>query len=136
MEIRPRIVVDTNVIVSHLLLAKSIPGRAVRKAIHEGELLISEATLQELAEVLARPKFDPYVSMTRRVEFLRALGRNTEFVAIVRSITICRDPKDDKFLELAVNGDASLIITGDADMLALHPFQGIPIITPTQYLNT
>ena len=46
-----------------------------------------------------------------------------------------RDRKDDKFLELAVNGNAALIITGDKDLLALDPFQGIAIITPASFLK-
>jgi predicted nucleic acid-binding protein len=57
-----------------------------------------------------------------------------ELVTITERIAAaCRDPTDDKFLELAVNGRADLIVSGDADLLALDPFRGIPIITPTAY---
>lgn len=56
-------------------------------------------------------------------------------VPINYRIRACRDPKDDKFLELAVNGSASLIITGDKDLLALDPFRGIGIITPAGFLK-
>jgi putative PIN family toxin of toxin-antitoxin system len=50
-------------------------------------------------------------------------------------IRACRDPRDDKFLEVAVHGHADLIVTGDADLLALNPFQGIAILTPAEYLE-
>jgi putative PIN family toxin of toxin-antitoxin system len=49
-------------------------------------------------------------------------------------IRACRDPRDDKFLEVAVHGRADLIVTGDTDLLALHPFRGISILTPAEYV--
>jgi putative PIN family toxin of toxin-antitoxin system len=130
-----RVVLDTNVLVSHLLLASSIPGQVVRKAIREAEILLSEVTLQELHEVLARRKFDTYVSSESRVDFFRVLAANSTLVPIIRSVTACRDPKDDKFPEVAINGSADLIVTGDQDLLALDPFHGVTIMNPTAYLK-
>ena len=134
MTARERLVIDTSALVSRLLLPASLPARAVRKAVAEGQLLVSDATLLELADVLARARFDPYVTLAERQQFLRLLGRIAERIPIVHSIRACRDPKDDKFLELAVNGEGRLIITGDADLLALHPFRGVDILTPARYL--
>jgi uncharacterized protein len=135
MRARPRIVVDTNALISRLLLPDSIPGQAVRKAVDSGQLLVSEATMLELVEVLGRPKFDRYISMEDRRDFFRLLVRIAELVPVNYAVHACRDPKDDMFLELAVNGQAHLIITQDADLLALHPFRGIPILTPSEYLK-
>ncbi len=135
MKDRERVVVDTNALVSRLLLPVSIPGQAVHRAVDEAQILISEATLEELADVFARAKFDPYVTIEERQDFLRLLGRIAEMVPIIHTIHACRDARDDKFLELAVNGEASLIITGDADLLDLDPFQDIPIVTPASYLD-
>jgi len=132
---RERVVIDTNALVSRLLLPGSIPGQAVRKAVAEARLLASDDTIIELADVLARKKFDPYMTVRERQEFLRLFHRIAERVPIVHVIRVCRDPKDDKFLELAVNGAAQLIITGDADLLALHPFRGIDILPPAGYLS-
>ena len=56
-------------------------------------------------------------------------------VNITEHIAACRDPKDDKFLELAVSGRADLIVSGDQDMLALNPFRGIPIVTPAAFVR-
>lgn len=50
-------------------------------------------------------------------------------------IKACRDPKDDKFLEAAVSGQATHLITGDADLLVLDPFQGIRILPPQEFLD-
>jgi putative PIN family toxin of toxin-antitoxin system len=131
---REWVVVDTNVLVSRLLLPESTSGRAVRSAVDRGRLLVSAATMEELAEVLARAKFDPYLSIAERQEFIRLLGRIAEMVSIVRVVRACRDPRDDKFLEVALNGRANLIITGDRDLLALDPFMGIAILSPAGYL--
>ena len=129
-----RLVVDTNALVSRLLLPDATAGRAVSHAVRHAQLLASEATLEELADVLSRPKFDPYVTIAERQTFIRLVGRVAELVPIIRNVRECRDPRDDKFLELALNGEADRIVTGDKDLLALHPFQGIPIVTPAGYL--
>jgi len=48
----------------------------------------------------------------------------------------CRDPKDNKFLELAVAGEATHIVTGDSDLLVLNPFRDIAVLTPSEFLAT
>jgi len=130
-----RVVVDNNALISRLLLPPSIPARAVQRVVNTAQLLVSEPVMLELADVLARRKFDPYISLEDRQEFLRLLGRISEMVSIVYNIRACRDPKDDKFLELAVNGSADLIMTVDKDLLDLNPFRNIPIITPATFLQ-
>ena len=132
---RLRIVVDTNALVSRLLLPDSTACKAVEKAVREGTLLVSDATLDELADVLSRSKFDPYVTLEDRKQFIRLLGRISERVESVRRIRACRDPRDDKFLEVAVNGGSDLIISGDKDLLILNPFMGIPVISPSDFLR-
>ncbi|MEO8659200.1 MAG: putative toxin-antitoxin system toxin component, PIN family [Bryobacteraceae bacterium] len=135
MIIRPRIVIDNNVLISRLLLPKSVPGTAVREAVDTGQLLVSSATLDELAAVLSRPKFDAYVSIGDRQEFIRCLGRIAEVIPIIYTVHACRDPKDNMFLEVAVNGNAQILITGDRDLLVLNPFHEIPIIAPAAYVE-
>ena len=132
---RERIVVDNNALISRLLLPDSTPGRAVRRAVDEAQLLVSEATLYELADVLARRKFDRYVGVADRQRFLTLLGSVAEMVSITYPIRACRDPKDDKFLEPAVNGSAAAIVSGDRDLLVLNPFHGVAIVSPAAYLR-
>jgi putative PIN family toxin of toxin-antitoxin system len=131
---RARGVLDTSALVSRLLLPDSLPGRAVRKAVDEADVLVSATTLAELADVLSRPKFDRYVTLPERQGFLHRLRGIVEMIEIVTPVRACRDLRDDKFLEVAVNGAADTIVTGDADLLALHPFRGIAILTPAGYL--
>ena len=129
-----RTVVDTGVVVSAVLLPRSEPRQAFDRAAAQGRLLVSETTISELDEVLRRPKFDKYVQEKRRLEFLSSLVREAEVVDIVDVVTDCRDPKDNKFLELALSGRATHIITGDSDLLVLHPFRGIAIVNPQSFL--
>jgi putative PIN family toxin of toxin-antitoxin system len=96
---------------------------------------MSEATFRELREVLFRPKFDKYLTEQTRLLFLATLLGEAEAVNITEQIKICRDPNDDKFLDVAMNGAATCIISGDEDLLVLHPFRTIPIITPRAFLD-
>lgn len=84
--------------------------------------------------MLARRKFDPYVTIEDRQQFIRLLGRIADLVPIVHTIRVCRDPRDDKVLELAVNGEADLIVTDDDDLFVLDPFRGIRIVRPAAYV--
>lgn len=130
-----RVVLDTNVLISGALSATSKPAFALEHAIRNGQLLASSATLRELMEKLLSPKFDAYVSRDRRDALLLRLAPLVEIVEIVQTIQASRDPKDDKFLEVAVNGRADVLVTGDGDLLELHPFRGIAILTPATYLG-
>jgi uncharacterized protein len=125
-----RFVLDTNVFVSGVMLPLSVPRHAVDKALDYGVLLFSDTTMTELAEVLFRSKFDQYSGLAERMLFLGQIRRAAEFVPITQLVRECRDPTDDKFLEVALNGSADLIITGDAGLLALHPWREIAILTP------
>jgi uncharacterized protein len=129
-------VFDTNILVSALLFAYSKPGRTFRYALKHGRVLLSSSTIEELAEVLQRPKFERYVMAAEREEFLAAFVERALFLEPTEEVRACRDVEDDKFLELAVSGRASHVITGDDDLLVLHPFRNIAILTPTEFLHT
>ena len=131
----PQYVLDTNIIVSALLFKKSQPRQALDKARYGGNILMSEAIWQEIIDVLSRPKFEKYVTLIEREFFLDWLAESLNFIEIRDTIVACRDAKDDKFLELAVNGDAELIVSGDEDLLILNPFQEIAIVTVRQFLE-
>ena len=129
-----RCVFDTNTLISAALFEHSTPGQALRCALQSGEILVSSATFAELAEVLQREKFDRYLSHAEREEFLDAFIERVTLLEPLEEIRACRDPKDDKFLELAISGKAAYLITGDHDLRSLHPFRGITIGTAAEYL--
>jgi uncharacterized protein len=130
-----RFVLDTNVIVSALLLPGSKPRHAFDRALDIGKVLLSIPVLVELEGVLSRSKFDRYLLEDERKEFLGALIKEAEIIEITERITACRDPRDDKFLELTVSGRADCLITGDPDLLVLHPYRDIPILRPAEFLE-
>jgi putative PIN family toxin of toxin-antitoxin system len=130
-----RIVLDSNVILSAALFRQSSPRQALDKAAVSGQILMSSEIIGELEDIFNRPKFDKYSSKQVRNEFLNDFLTVVENVEIAQKIAICRDRKDDKFLELAVNGKADYIITGDQDLLVLNPFQDIAIISVSDYLS-
>ena len=129
-----RVVVDTNVLISAALKEQSLPSMAVHLATESGVLLKSTITEQELFVTLDRPRLAPLIPPRFR-DWLSELLAAAELVTIAERITGCRDPNDDKFLELAVNGHADLIVSGDADLLTLNPFQGIPIVAPAIFVQ-
>ena len=129
-----RVVVDTNVFVSAALKDKSTPAVAVRLVERHGVLLRSVATERQLFGVLARPYLSSLVSPST-IEWLKNLLAGAELVEIREIVVACRDPTDDKYLELAANGKADVIVSGDADLLALDPFRGTPVLTPAAFVR-
>jgi putative PIN family toxin of toxin-antitoxin system len=129
-----RLVFDTNVLISAALIDESVSARARNQAIRYGQLIATEQTFAELTRTLLAPKFDRYVSRAARETLLRRLQPIVEMVPVIQVVRACRDPRDDMFLEAAVNGRADVIVTGDKDLLALQPFSGIEIVTPSDYL--
>jgi putative PIN family toxin of toxin-antitoxin system len=127
-------VIDTNVLVSSVLIKKSSSDAALKKARSLGSLLFSEATFQELQITLSRSKFDKYVSLQVRSEFIFRLRLESELVEILERVDLCRDEKDNKFLEVAINGKADYLITGDNDLFVLRSFQDVKIITINEFL--
>jgi putative PIN family toxin of toxin-antitoxin system len=128
-----RVVVDTNVFISAALKEKTPPDTPVHLAAASHLLLKSTVTERELFVTLDRPRLAPMIPPDF-VDWLHELMAAAELVAITERIAACRDPKDDKFLELAVNGHDDVLITGDRDLLALNPFRGVPIITPADFV--
>ena len=135
MAARSRFVFDTNAVISAALLKRSVSRHAFDKAIAKGKLLVSAETIDELNRVLSRPDFARYLTEEERLEFLAVLLREAELVEITQHVGDCRDSQDNKILELAVSGKAGCIISGDQDLLVLHPFREIPIVTPRDFLD-
>ena len=130
-----RAVVDTNVLVSALIK----PGGSLDKILRnlrDGDfsLLYTRATLNELVDVLNRPRLRYKYGLTDEdIQTVAALILlRGEAVTPVKRIQVCRDPKDDKFLEA---GAADLIVSGDRDLLVLSQFEGIPIVSPREFIQ-
>lgn len=119
---------------SALLLPESKPRLALDLAL-KGSLLLSSSVLVELNRVLSRERFRPYIEEEDTRRFIAALADQADLIEVNVAISACRDPKDNKLLELAVSGRASHIVTGDSDLLVLDPFQSIRILSPSRFLE-
>jgi putative PIN family toxin of toxin-antitoxin system len=129
-------VLDANTLVSAFLLdPTSIAAKAYYKAKAEGKIVLSENTFNEFSDVFIRSKFDRYLPLSKRLIIIEDLKTLVKFITITTVIQACRDPKDDKYLELAISSGAVCVVTGDKDLLVLHPFEGIPILTAAEFLN-
>lgn len=133
----PSYVIDTNTLLSAVLSkdGNNTTALAFQKALKKGVLLASDETFAELADVIFRSKFDKYLSDERRWKFLSEFRKLAVWVEITEHVEDCRDKKDNKFLSLAKAAKATLILTGDSDLLDLNPYKGIPIITARTFID-
>ncbi|MBF0526951.1 MAG: putative toxin-antitoxin system toxin component, PIN family [Deltaproteobacteria bacterium] len=129
-----RFVLDTNIIIIAMCFERSSAFTVLQKAV-VNTILMSGVVAAETEEVFHRKKFDRYTSLPKRNKVFFDLMKQAVWVRPGEKITACRDPNDDKFLELAVEGNADFLITLDKDLLVLNPFEGIPILTPHEFLQ-
>ena len=128
-------VFDTNVLISAALRPSSVPNKALEVVERQrGVLLFSPETLEELETRLRRPKFDRYIDDDGRASYSDRLNRISELVRISGRGLGCRDPDDDKFLEVALVGEARFLVTGDQDLLVMSPFRGIEVLRPANFV--
>ena len=127
------VVLDTNTLVSAALLPASKPGAALRLALLHHQVVMSPVTAAELDRVLARPKFQRYITPAERQDLMLALARAVTIVQAPEQLQVCRDPRDDKFLDLALASRAVVLVTGDKDLWVLDPFEGVRIVTPAEF---
>jgi putative PIN family toxin of toxin-antitoxin system len=130
-----KLIFDTNTIISALINSTSKPATSLKYAIHNCKILISTQTIYELQDVLARKKFDKYISVLKRKEFINEYLFVAKFVEINSAINICRDHKDNKFLELVHSGNADYLITGDDDLLSINKFECTHIIQSSKFIE-
>ncbi len=130
-----RVVIDTGVIISASLVPEGTSYKAFIYALTHGVPLISVDTLEELHHVFNKKKFAGKILESHKTVVKNALQQRADFILISSNFTICRDPNDDIFLNLAIDGKADVILSRDPDLLELHPFQGIPILNPADFLS-
>lgn len=133
-----RAVVDTNVLVSALIKPEGTVGPVLlRLRLGHYTLLYAQPLLEELVDVLNRPRLrDKYGLSDEDIRtVLSLILLHGEEVVPQRPLAVCRDPRDDKFLEVALAGQADVLVSGDEDLLALDPFEGLPIRPPRAFLE-
>jgi len=127
-----KVVIDTNIWVSYLLgsLLQGIDEKILAKEI---KIVVSEEMLKELSDVSSRPKFKNILTTKRIKELFSLLDSYAIVVSPTQKVNACRDEKDNFLLEVALEGKADYLITGDEDLLVLDPFNKIIIIRPKDF---
>src|SRR5262249_27692212 len=118
-----RVVLDTNVFISAALSPVGKPFACLSWVLDNATLIVSRELVEELESRLARPKFAKYLDESRRRSFMADLALSAVQVELAGTVKVCRDPDDNKVLEIAAVGRANCIVTGDQDLLVLGTFQ-------------
>ena len=133
MTTRPRVVLDTNVLISAVITPTGTPMRVLRWVLDRGVLLTSEATLSELADrFVRRSKFDRYLAASGRLEFVAEVDSASEHVQVTSRLAVCSDPDDDRFAELVIDGRADALVTGNTRDFP-ESIGGVPVLTPAAF---
>ena len=133
-----RVVVDTNVILSAALSPRGAPAELVDILLAEGRLVFSQTTFAELESRIWKPKFDRYLPIERRKHILQELNASAMWVDVPSTIFeqfYSRDAKDDAFVHVAIAAGVTRLISGDDDLLCLHPLGTLHILSPRAALN-
>ena len=128
------IVFDVSALVGAAIRRDGVPELALRRALREDQVAVSDAVMAELLDVFARPRLQRFLDPELREEVLSAVQTfGVRFVPTMR-VADCRDTKDNKYLELALAAGAATIVSSDHDLLVLHPWRGVRVLQPAAYL--
>ena len=130
-----RVVVDTNILVSFAIRPNPDFKKIFDHIAAHGVSLVSDDTLAELFDVLSRDRFRKYIPLDQSIDYVEWYAGLSEQIIVTEHVVACRDPKDDKFLSLAISGKADCIIAGDNDLLDMVKFNGIPVYRPADFVR-
>ena len=128
-----RVVFDTSSLLPACLHPERESAQTLRSTLLEHEVFASPQTFNELVTVLARDKFNAWRPLPQRLVWAQLLREAITLIEPSTPITDCRDPKDNKFLELALAAQADVLVSSDIHLLEMHPFRGIPILSLAQF---
>ncbi|MBD2559443.1 MULTISPECIES: putative toxin-antitoxin system toxin component, PIN family [Nostoc] len=131
------IVIDTNVLLNAALSPNGTACKALDKVYKEFKISQIDETYQELNTRIYKPKFDKYISDEDRQDFLDIVKKYSQFIEIKSQINTCRNPDNNKFLELAKDANAEFLIIGYQDLLSLKTLAEYQnqIITPRDFID-
>ena len=140
MSLLKRVVLDTSTLVGAALKPGSVPHQALLTALARCDVCASVQTWLELEQVMQRDRFDRYLDRDTRLAFAALLRRSLHFFAVTPADEAalqprCRDARDDKFLALVQVCQANVLVSSDADLLVLNPWQAVPVLRPAEFLS-
>ena len=130
-----KVVIDTNVWISGLLTRTGTAALLTRHVVQNGQAVFTQQTFAELNDRMWRPKFDRYVTLEQRKKLLSDIESSALWVEVppvVLATTYCRDAADDMFIHAAQAAASPWLVTGDDDLLCLHPLGNLQILSPRE----
>ena len=130
-----KVVIDTNVWISGLLTLTGTAALLTRHVVQNGQAVFTQQTFAELNDRMWRPKFDRYVTLEQRKKLLSDIESSALWVEVppvVLATTYCRDAADDMFIHAAQAAASPWLVTGDDDLLCLHPLGNLQILSPRE----
>ncbi|MEY4541766.1 MAG: hypothetical protein RLZZ306_3523 [Bacteroidota bacterium] len=132
-----RVVIDTNLFVSALINQNSRQRLNLVLEKMAIQILSDDALMDEVYEVINRPKFKKYVSQSEIDDFYKLIQERTIRIETHSIVLVSPDPKDDFLLVICLDGNADYLLTGNKiDLLDLVQFHKTKIITLTEFLTT
>lgn len=129
------IVIDTNVLISAGLLPTSKTAQVLALEVEHFVIAQNHLTWHELETRIARPKFDTYFGDSGRLRHLVKIAQSIQYFDVKADVSVSRDMTDDKFIALAIDSGAKLLISGDPDLKDIRTHKGIDILSPAQFLE-
>ncbi len=129
------IVIDTNVLISAGLLPHSKTAEVLALAVEHFVIAQNQDTWHELETRIARPKFDRYFGDSGRLRHLVKIAQSIQHFDVSSKVAVSRDKTDDKFIALAIDSGASIVISGDPDLKDVRAHQGIEMLSPAQFFE-
>jgi putative PIN family toxin of toxin-antitoxin system len=129
------IVIDTNVLISAGLLPQSKTAQVLALAVEHFVIAQNQQTWHELETRIARPKFDRYFGDSGRMTHLVKIAQSIQHFEVTAEVAVSRDPTDDKFIALALDAGASILISGDPDLTEVRMHQGVEVLSPGHFFE-
>lgn len=129
------IVIDTNVLISAGLSPQSKTAQVLALAVEHFVIAQNQHTWHELETRIVRPKFDRYFGSTGRIEHLVKIAQSMQHFEVTTEVAVSRDATDDKFIALAIDAGASILISGDPDLKDVRMYQGVEILSPAHFFE-
>lgn len=130
-----KIVLDTNVLISWVFGRGITINRLVGEVLTTHHLFTCDEILAELKEKMVSPRLQKFIEPEKAAALFQRYAAKATKLEVSNSVRVCRDPDDDIILALAIAAEADVIISGDNDLLVLHPYHDVSIVTPSAFVD-
>ena len=129
------IVIDTNVLISAGLLPTSKTAQVLAIAVEHFVIAQNQATWHELETRITLEKFDRYFGEDERLRHLVKIAQSIQQFKVSTNVEVSRDNTDDKFIALALDAGAKIIVSGENDLKDVKIYKGIEILSSARFFD-